>query len=138
MGFDRISDEMKKRMMEEVKKIEEENDPNDFRGESIHPEDREKIKELEKLHQNNGISNETIDEIVDHIEKKKRPVVAIGGSDSGVSKQKAQLLAQYATGMFNQEISRPFKENPNLSSGGKKGRKKKAGKTFGKNKKKRK
>ena len=138
MGFDRISDEAQKKIMEEIKKIEEENDPNDFRGEPIHPEDREKIKELEKFHQNNGISNEIIDEIVDHIEKKKRPVVAIGGSDSGVSKRKGQLLAQYATSLFDQEISRPFKENPNLSSGGKKGRKKKASKTFGKNKKKKK
>ena len=119
MGMTKMFEEMDQGAIEALKesteKIMSKIDPEDYRGESIHPEDEDEI-----------------------LEKKEKPLVVVAGTGKNTSLKKAQLAVQYATTLFDQEMSRPFSKEPRMSSGGKIGRKKKAGKTFGKNKKKKK
>ncbi len=118
MGMTKIFEEMdqgaREALKESTEKIMNKIDPDDYRGELIHPEDKDEVSE-----------------------EKKKPLV-VAGTGKNTSLKKAQLAVQYATTLFDQEISRPFSKEPRMSSGGKIGRKKKAGKTFGKNKKKKK
>ena len=118
MGMTKMFEEMDQGAIEALKesteKIMSKIGDDDYKGESIHPEDEDGI-----------------------LEEKKKPLVVVG-TGKNTSLKKAQLAVQYATTLFDQEMSRPFSKEPRMSSGGKMGRKKKAGKTFGKNKKKKK